>query len=188
MAFLAFVNTANAQLPNEKFGKPSSQEWEFSGWGDGFDADAVILCKTMKATYQISDQVANFNRNSSDVSSDNISDFGKRVVERKQVPILFPEGSRTRDGQVGKFFSAGFRQLTESTGLPVVVCALDGGWQLRDIRKMMTNLKCGCYRVKILRIYEPPKTKEDCNKILEESRVLMQQQIEYWRQLPTSKK
>ena len=117
-----------------------------------------------------------------------ISDFGKRVVERKQVPILFPEGSRTRDGNVGKFFSAGFRQLTESTGLPVVVCALDGGWQLRDLRKLITNLKNGCYRVKILRIYEPPKTKEACNQILEESKILMQQQIEYWRQLPSDKK
>ena len=117
-----------------------------------------------------------------------ISDFGKRVIERKQIPILFPEGSRTRDGNVGKFFSAGFRQLTESTGLPVVVCALDGGWKLRDLRKLMTNLKHGCYRVKVLRVYEPPKTKEECNKILEESKLLMQQQIEYWRQLPANKK
>lgn len=117
-----------------------------------------------------------------------ISDFGKRVIERKQIPILFPEGSRTRDGNVGKFFSAGFRQLTESTGLPVVVCALDGGWKLRDLRKLMTNLKHGCYRVKILRVYEPPKTKEECNTILEESKLLMQQQIEYWRQLPANKK
>ena len=117
-----------------------------------------------------------------------ISDFGKRVIERKQIPILIPEGSRTRDGNVGKFFSAGFRQLTESTGLPVVVCALDGGWKLRDLRKLMTNLKHGCYRVKVLRVYEPPKTKEECNKILEESKLLMQQQIEYWRQLPANKK
>ena len=117
-----------------------------------------------------------------------ISDFGKRVVERKQIPILFPEGSRTRDGNVGKFFSAGFRQLTESTGLPVVVCALDGGWKLRDLRKLVKNLKRGCYRVKILKIYEPPKTKEECNQILEESRVLMQQQIEEWRKLPSEKK
>ena len=117
-----------------------------------------------------------------------ISDFGKRVIERKQIPILFPEGSRTRDGNVGKFFSAGFRQLTESTGLPVVVCALDGGWKLRDLRKLMTNLKHGCYRVKVLRVYEPPKTKEECNKILEESKLLMQQQIEYWRQLPANKR
>lgn len=117
-----------------------------------------------------------------------ISNFGKRVVERKQVPILFPEGSRTRDGNVGKFFSAGFRQLSESTGLPVVVCALDGGWQLRDLRKLMKNLKHGCYRVKILKVYNPPATKEECNELLEEARILMQQQIEYWRQLPANKK
>ena len=117
-----------------------------------------------------------------------ISDFGKRVVEKNQIPILFPEGSRTRDGNVGKFFSAGFRQLSESTGLPVAVCVLDGGWRLRDLRKLVTNLKYGCYRVKVLRVYDSPKTKEDCNKILEESRVLMQQQIEYWRQMPANKK
>ena len=117
-----------------------------------------------------------------------ISEFGKRVVQKNQVPILFPEGSRTRDGNVGKFFSAGFRQLSESTGLPVVVCALDGGWQLRDLRKILTNMKCGCYRIKVLKIYEPPATKEDCNLILEESRELIQKQVEQWRQLPSNKK
>ena len=115
-----------------------------------------------------------------------ITDFGKRVIERKQIPILFPEGSRTRDGNVGKFFSAGFRQLTESTGLPVVVCALDGGWKLRDLRKLMTNLKHGCYRVKVLRVYEPPKTKEECNEILEKARTLIQTQVDKWRKLPST--
>ena len=117
-----------------------------------------------------------------------ISDFGKRVIERKQIPILFPEGSRTRDGNVGKFFSAGFRQLTESTGLPVVVCALDGGWKLRDLRKLMTNLKHGCYRVKVLRVYEPPKTKEECNKILEESKIMIENQVKEWRSMPANQR
>ena len=42
-ALLAFVTMANAQLPNEKFGKPSKLEWEFVGWGDAVDADAIIL-------------------------------------------------------------------------------------------------------------------------------------------------
>lgn len=103
-ALLACSSVANAQLPNEKFGKPSSQEWEFQGWGDGFDADAVILCKTMKAVYQISDQVSNFNRNSSEISSDNISDFGKNNVDdgnvlvkyefRLRTKILKPEGAK----------------------------------------------------------------------------------------------
>ena len=131
MAFLAFVNTANAQLPNEKFGKPSSQEWEFSGWGDGFDADAVILCKTMKATYQISDQVANFNRNSSDVSSDNISDFGKNQIDegnilikyefRLRTKILKPEGSKHANIDITYFSPENENVFDELTDLKVRV-------------------------------------------------------------------
>lgn len=113
-----------------------------------------------------------------------VEEFGKKVVQRKQIPILFPEGSRTKDGNVGKFYSAGFRKLTESTGLPVVVCALDGGYQLRDLRRIFTKLKCGSYRVNVLKIFDCPKTKEDCNEILEKARVLIQTQIEKWRKLP----
>ena len=89
IAFFAIVNTANAQLPNEKFGKPSSMEWEYNGWGDAVNADAIILCKTMKATYQISDQVANFNRNSSEISSDNISDFGKNDIDESNILVNY---------------------------------------------------------------------------------------------------
>lgn len=112
-----------------------------------------------------------------------IEDFGKRVVERNQIPILFPEGSRTKDGQVGKFYSAGFRKLTESTNLPVVVCALEGGYKLRDLRKIFTNMKCGCYRVKVLKIYDSPSSKEECNSILDEAQALIQNQVDDWRKL-----
>ena len=55
---------AQAQLPNEKSGKPSDLEWEFVGWGDAINADAIILCKTMKITYELSDQISAFNQRS----------------------------------------------------------------------------------------------------------------------------
>ena len=42
------IGMTYAQLPNEKFGKPSKMEWDFNGWGDAVNADAIILCKTMK--------------------------------------------------------------------------------------------------------------------------------------------
>lgn len=115
-----------------------------------------------------------------------IEEFGKKVLARKQIPILFPEGSRTKDGNVGKFYSAGLRKLTESTGLPVVVCALDGGYRLRDLRKIFTKLKCGSYRIKILKIFKCPKTKEECNDILDKSREIIQKQVEQWRNLPAN--
>jgi len=117
-----------------------------------------------------------------------IEAFGKRVIDRNQIPILFPEGTRTKDGSVGKFYSAGFRKITESSGLPVVVCALEGGFALRDLRRIFTKLKRGCYRVKVLKVFDNPKTKDDCNAVLEESRVLIQQQVEEWRKIPSSKK
>ncbi|MCF0241843.1 MAG: 1-acyl-sn-glycerol-3-phosphate acyltransferase [Treponema sp.] len=111
--------------------------------------------------------------------------FGKRVVERNQIPIIFPEGTRTRDGNVGKFYSAGFRKLSESSGLPVAVCALDGGWELRDLPKIMVNLKNGCYRVKVLKVFPCPRTKEEQQQILDESKILIQTQLEKWRKMPS---
>ncbi len=102
--FLACCTMANAQLPNEKFGKPSDLEWEFNGWGDAIDADAIILCKTMKVSYQLSDQVANNNQGYSDVNFDNLSDFGKNQIDdgniivnyefKLRTKILKPEGAK----------------------------------------------------------------------------------------------
>ncbi|MCR4733438.1 MAG: 1-acyl-sn-glycerol-3-phosphate acyltransferase [Treponema sp.] len=115
-----------------------------------------------------------------------IDEFGKRVVKNNQIPILFPEGTRTKDGKVGKFYTAGFRKLTESTNLPVAICALDGGFKLRDLTSVTTNLKRGCYRVKVLKVCDCPKTKEECNALLEEAKKLIQQQLDEWSCLPSS--
>lgn len=117
-----------------------------------------------------------------------MEDFGKRTRERNQIPILFPEGTRTKDGNVGKFYSAGFRKLTESANLPVAVCALDGGYQIRDLKKMMKNLRSGCYRVKVLKVYDAPANKEECQKILSEAEVMIAKQLEEWRAKPATER
>lgn len=117
-----------------------------------------------------------------------LSAFGSRVKERNQIPVIFPEGTRTRDGEVGKFYSAGFRKLTETCDLPIVTFAIDGGYNLRELPKLFNNLYRGCYRVKVMKIYDCPKTKEDSIAILEESRTLINDQVHQWRNLPTDVK
>ena len=102
--FLVCGSQAKAQLPNEKFGKPSSMEWDFVGWGDAVNADAIILCKTMKVSYQLSDQVFNYNRTDIEVNWDNILDFSKNQIDdsnilvryevRLRTKILKPEGAK----------------------------------------------------------------------------------------------
>ena len=102
--FFACGSMAYAQLPNEKFGKPSNLEWDFNGWGDAINADAIILCKTMKVTYQLSDQLFNNNQSDSDLSTDNLMDYGKNQIDdsnilvkyefRLRTKILKPEGAQ----------------------------------------------------------------------------------------------
>ena len=96
VAFFACGSMANAQLPNEKFGKPSNQEWEFKGWGDAMNDDAIILCKTMKATYELSDQIFNNNRSESELSSANIDDFGKNQIDESNILINYEFRLRTK--------------------------------------------------------------------------------------------
>lgn len=117
-----------------------------------------------------------------------ISRFGEQVKAENQIPVIFPEGTRTKDGDVGKFYSAGFRRICESSELPVVVCALDGGFRLRELKNIFVSLRRGCYRIKVVKVFDCPKTKEDCLSVLEESRDLIQKQLEEWRELPLTVK
>ena len=120
------------------------------------------------------------------VAMSSIDSFASRVLQKKQIPVIFPEGTRTRDGNVGQFYAAGFRRLVEGTKLPVAVCALDGGWQISRLNSLFRNLHKGSYRVKVLKVYPFPETKEEEKRILEESRELIKSQLEEWRKLPVA--
>lgn len=87
---------ANAQLPNVKFGKPSNLEWDFNGWGNAVNANAIILCKTMKASYQLSDQVLSYNQSSTDITYDNFTDFSKNLIDDSNILIKYEFSLRTK--------------------------------------------------------------------------------------------
>jgi 1-acyl-sn-glycerol-3-phosphate acyltransferase len=54
-----------------------------------------------------------------------LSELRQRLVEEQSVFILFPEGGRSRDGEM-KPFKAGIGMLVAGTPIPVVPCYLDG--------------------------------------------------------------
>ena len=90
------MSVAKAQLPNENFGKPSNLEWEYPGWGKASMADAIILCKTMKVYYQLSDQMSNNNMSDSDISTDNLMDYGKNMIDNSNVLVKYEVRLRTK--------------------------------------------------------------------------------------------
>lgn len=119
---------------------------------------------------------------SASVAMKTLKDFGERVgSDSAIIPVIYPEGSRSKDGKLGKFYSAGFRRLEQTVNLPVVVCALDGGWKLSNLTRILSGLKKGSYKVKVLKVYDAPADKEQEKFILEESRELIASQLEEWR-------
>ncbi len=115
------------------------------------------------------------------VAMQTIDKFGKRVMERGQIPVIFPEGTRSKDGQLGTFYTAGFRRLSESAPLPVAVCALDGGYRINNLTTIFQNLHNGYYRVKVVGILPAPQNKEEQIALLEKGKELIQAQLDDWR-------
>ena len=91
----AFGTMTNAQLPNEKFGKPSNMEWDFVGWREATGADAIILCKTMKVSYQLTDQVSNYGQDTG-IDLGNLQDFGKNQIDESNILVKYEFQLRTK--------------------------------------------------------------------------------------------
>ena len=121
-------------------------------------------------------------KGSAAVAMKTLKDFGNRVTaDASIIPVIYPEGTRSKDGNLGKFYSAGFRRLEQTVNLPVAVCALDGGWQLSNLTRIFSGLKRGSYKVKVLKVYDAPTDKEQEKMILEESYNLIAEQLAEWR-------
>jgi 1-acyl-sn-glycerol-3-phosphate acyltransferase len=60
-----------------------------------------------------------------------IREMGRRAQERGVSVVIYPEGTRARDGQVGPFKSAGALALMEAApDLALVPVTIDGSWEL----------------------------------------------------------
>jgi 1-acyl-sn-glycerol-3-phosphate acyltransferase len=60
-----------------------------------------------------------------------ISEMAETAQERNVSVVIFPEGTRSRDGSLGEFRPAGSKVLLRSANdLPVVPVAVDGSWRL----------------------------------------------------------
>jgi len=110
-----------------------------------------------------------------------IDSFSKRCLKNKWNPVIFPEGTRSKNGALGKFYSAGFRRIADATKLPVAICVVDDGYKINDIMHVMENMHKINYRAKLLKVCPPAETKEDQLALLEEAQTLMQEQLDKWR-------
>ncbi len=110
-----------------------------------------------------------------------VDELAAHVKENNLVPVIFPEGTRSKDGNLGTFHAAGFRRLLNGAPMPVAVYALDGAWKVSSVKNLAKNLRGVFFKIKLLKVYDAPASKADQVKILEESKILIQKQLDEWR-------
>jgi 1-acyl-sn-glycerol-3-phosphate acyltransferase len=96
-------------------------------------------------------------------------------------PVIFLEGTRSKDGSLGHFHTGGLRRVLAEESIPIVVVALDGGSRIRGIRSILKNLKGAGYRVRVVDVLPAPLTKQDLLVASAKSRELIDATIREWR-------
>ena len=112
-----------------------------------------------------------------------IREFGQTVQRRGVSAVVFPEGSRSRDGRLKPFKPGGTIALMESADqLPVVPAVIDGSWKL--LRHKLMPIPFGT-RVRI-RFLDPIARRpgEDPAELLERVRAEIDGVLTTWRAEP----
>jgi 1-acyl-sn-glycerol-3-phosphate acyltransferase len=55
-----------------------------------------------------------------------VTRMAKRCRREGTIPVIFPEGTRSRTGALGRFHSAGYRKILEVEPIPILVAAMEG--------------------------------------------------------------
>lgn len=119
---------------------------------------------------------------------DTLADFARFCARQGVNPVIFPEGTRSKNGEVGPFHSAGVRRILEEGGsLPIVALAMDGGWKVRNLQGMLRNSRGGSYRVRLVGVYESPEGKRDILRILSRAREDITKIVDEWHGAPVRK-
>lgn len=96
-------------------------------------------------------------------------------------PVVFPEGTRSRDGSVKTFSAGAVRRILESNPLPIVSVAVDGGYKVSHFESLVRDTRKKVYRARVMRVYPAPQTKQEIAATLKSAQQEITHQINSWQ-------
>ena len=95
--------------------------------------------------------------------------------------VIFPEGHRTRDGEIGPFHAAGAQVILRERPVPVYLIVTDGFWTARRLVDFVFNIHRIDGRTEILGPFAPPEP-DRIGPFVEEMREKMVAQLHAMRE------
>ncbi len=103
-------------------------------------------------------------------------------VDSRYFLVIFPEGSRSRKGNLLKFQAGALRFALAGQRLPVTAVALDGGCRLRRLDDVFATEALPRYRVAPVASFAPPKTRAAVRELLDHSRESISARLIHWKE------
>jgi 1-acyl-sn-glycerol-3-phosphate acyltransferase len=95
--------------------------------------------------------------------------------------LVFPEGHRTRDGEIGEWKTAGVVSILRERRLPVYLIVTDGYWGARRFADFVFGVGKIRGRTEVLGPFEPPADKEALPAFVDGLRDTMVERLAHMR-------
>lgn len=109
-----------------------------------------------------------------------IERLGRSLVGNESV-VIFPEGTRSRTGELGEFHSGAIRRLLSAQPLPIVAVAVDGGWQFGTLAAVSKLPRGFVYRARAVGTWPAPRGKHELTAVLGEAHARIAATLADWR-------
>lgn len=114
---------------------------------------------------------------------ESVRKFARRNLKMGLSPVIFPEGTRQRDGVLGEFKTGGLRIIADHCPLPYVVVALDGGQTLNKLADLSPR---AYLRAEVMGTFPSAPSKKETAAMLAEAHQLIDRKIQDWRKARAS--
>ncbi|MDX9827548.1 MAG: lysophospholipid acyltransferase family protein [Spirochaetia bacterium] len=112
-----------------------------------------------------------------------VTRMAKRCRREGSIPVIFPEGTRSRTGALGRFHSAGYRKILEVEPVPILVAAMEGGWKIANIRDFLFKFRNIPFTASYLALLPAPHSKKEALETLEKARKIIEDSLEEQRKV-----